>query len=625
MARLGGPGSNAVLHRRAFLGGAAGVLAAQGRPRPNILWISIEDTSPQIGCYGDRLARTPNIDRLAAGGVRYTQAHSVIGVCAPSRSSIITGIYPPSLGTHHMRCTATLPDDVKCFPEYLRQAGYYCTNNSKTDYNFEVPKGAWDVSSNRAHWKNRPSGAPFFAVFNLTITHESKIPARGAKHLKDTARLKAEERCKPEDVTVPPYYPDTPEVRRDLANVYDIIAQMDYEAGDLLREVDEAGLTGETIVFFWGDHGVGLPRAKRWLYDSSTHVPLVVRIPEKFRVGGQGKPGSVDAQLVSLIDLGPTVLNLAGVRVPDSVQSRAFLGPDLKPPRKYFYGARDRMDERYDMCRMVSDGRYRYIRNFDSARPLYQYMNTSEKTPTMRELRRLHDAKMLHATADVYFQPKPREELYDTSVDPHEVKNLAGQPQQKARLEAMRKECSAWMESIRDLGLVPEPEIVAMEKRYGNRAAILKAPENRDLTGKLLRVADAPDEAGLVAFLSDRHAAVRCRAAQRLAVMRAKAGVEALRGLLRDESASVRIAAAQALAAHGEQTAECLTLLERELLGADEWSRLAAAQALDELGEAAKPSIAALRKAREGDENKYVSRVANRTINVLLGTNDEVE
>ncbi|MBI4910146.1 MAG: sulfatase-like hydrolase/transferase [Acidobacteria bacterium] len=614
-----------MLHRRAFLGASGSALFAQARLRPNILWISIEDTSPQIGCYGDKLARTPNIDRLATQGVRYTQAHSVIGVCAPSRSSIITGMYPPSLGTHHMRCTATLPEDVKCFPEYLRNAGYYCTNNVKTDYNFPVPKPAWDVVSNKAHWKNRPAGAPFFSVFNLTITHESHIPLRGARHLSDTSRLKMEERCDPAAVTVPPYYPDTPEVRRDLANVYDNIAQMDYMAGELLRELDQAGLAGDTIVFFWGDHGVGLPRAKRWLYNSSTHVPLVVSIPEKFRVNGQGKPGSVDARLVSLIDLGPTVLNLAGVPVPRHMQSQPFLGENLMPPRKYFYGARDRMDERYDMVRMVSDGRYRYIRNFDSARPLYQYMNTSEKTPTMRDLRRLHDEKKLHETADVYFRPKPREELYDTSADPHEVKNLAGVAQHKATLEALRRECTAWMESIRDLGLVPEPEILSMEKRYGSRAAIMRAPENRHLTAKLLRVSDAPNARSLVAFLADPQASVRCLAAQRLAVMPAKAGIAELQALLKDQAASVRIAAAQALAAHDESVVESLAVLERELAGPEEWARLAAAQALDELGPIAKPSIPAMRRARDTDENKYVSRVANRTINVLLGTKDEVE
>lgn len=596
--------------RRAFLAQSGTMLAAQNRQRPNILWISCEDMSPQLGCYGDPLAITPNLDKLATQSVRYTNAHSIIGVCAPSRSGIITGIYPTSLGTLHMRCDAKIPEQVRCFPEFLRKAGYYCTNNVKTDYNFQHPKSSWDDVSRTAHWKNRPAGQPFFAVFNNTVTHESHLPLRGKNQLADTPRVKDTERRDPAKVSVPPYYPDTPEVRRDLANVHDTITQMDYDSGGLLRELEEAGLAEDTIVFFWSDHGVGLPRAKRWLYGSGTRVPLLVRIPEKFRRPGQGTPGTVNDELVSLIDLGPTVLNLAGVPVPAYMQSRAFLGPNLKPRRKFLYGARDRMDERYDMVRMVFDGRYRYIRNFDHDRPHYQHMNTPEKGPTMLDLRRLHAAGKLHEQADRYFRPKPVEELYDSQNDKHEVTNLAARPEHKARLESMRKELFAWMRDIRDMGFIPEPEIMRMEAQYGNRMAILRAPENATLLDDLIALENA-SQADLRKALQSKHVAVRARAALKIR----GAGVEMERGLT-DDSATVRIAAAKTLVR--------IPVLVKELAGhPDPWTRLAAAQALDELGEKARPALEALRKARK-DENRYVARVANHAVNTLSGANGEV-
>ncbi|MBL8178783.1 MAG: sulfatase-like hydrolase/transferase [Bryobacterales bacterium] len=595
--------------RRAFLAQSGAMLAAQSTPRPNILWISCEDMSPQLGCYGDPLAITPNLDKLASQGVRYTNAHSIIGVCAPSRSGIITAVYPTSLGTLHMRCDAQLPEFIRCFPEFLRNAGYYCTNNVKTDYNFKHPKSSWDDVSRTAHYKTRPAGKPFFAVFNNTVTHESHLPLRGRNQQEDTPSLKPSERRDPAKVSVPPYYPDTPEVRRDLANVHDTVTQMDYDSGRLLRELEDAGLAEDTIVFFWSDHGVGLPRAKRWLYGSGTRVPLIVRIPAKFRSPGQGTPGSTNAELVSLIDLGPTVLNLAGVPAPSYMQSRAFLGPDLKPPRKYLYGARDRMDERYDMVRMVFDGRYRYIRNFDSHRPHYQYMNTPEKGPTMLELRRLYQSGKLQPEAARYFQPKPAEELYDTAADKYEITNLATQPAHKDRLGALRKELFSWMREIRDMGFIPEPEIMRMEAQYGNRYAILRAPENATLLDDLIALETA-SQPQILKALESKHVAVRARAALKYR----GAGPELERGLA-DESATVRIAAAKTLVR--------IPVLVKELSHPDPWTRLAAAQALDELGEQARPALDALRKAVR-DENRYVARVANHAVNVLTRAKNDV-
>ncbi len=613
----------APISRRSFLAQSV-VLAAQDKPRPNILWISCEDMSPQMGCYGDPLAITPNLDRLSSQGVRFRHAYSIIGVCAPSRSGIITGVHPTSLGSHHMRCNAALPAHIRCFPEYLREAGYYCTNNSKTDYNFPVPKGAWDESGNRAHWKNRPAGKPFFSVFNLTTTHESRILPRGAGHLAQTRRLKPDERRDPARATVPPYYPDTPEVRRDLANVHETITQMDYQAGDLLAELEQAGLGGDTIVFFWSDHGVGLPRAKRWLYDSSTHVPLIVRIPEKHRSAGQGKPGAASDQLVSLMDLGPTVLHLAGIPAPSHMHGQAFLGPNPPAPRSYVYGARDRMDERYDMVRAVFDGRFRYIRNFDWRYPHYQYMDTPEQGATMRDLRRLHEQGKLRPEADRYFSAKPVEELYDTRSDAHEITNLATLREHQATLARLRAECLAWMKASGDLGLIAEPELEELGRQAGSRHAILE--RNTGLQDQLLEAAkatDAGDAASLLILVENKNAAVRVRALIGLSTIKSLPSQASARigRAFADPSPAVRVAAARIPAASGDQAA--LQVLVKELENAAEWVRLGAAQALDEAGVHARAAVPALQKAVGGDSNRYVVRVANRVVNRLTGGNRE--
>src|SRR3954454_2861484 len=266
--------------------------------KPNILWVTSEDHSPNMGCYGDKLARTPNVDALAAKGMIFLHAWSCFPVCAPARSTIISGMYPTSTGAQHMRSMVPMPAGTKMFPQFLREAGYYCTNNSKEDYNLEKPGQVWDVSSNKAHWKNRKPGQPFFAVFNLLITHESQIRTRPHKLVHDPAKAPP-----------PAYHPDTPEVRRDWAQYYDNITEMDKQMAARLKEVEEAGLTGETIVFFYGDHGSGMPRSKRWPYNSGLLVPLLVHFPEKYRslAAKDYAPGGTSTRLVSFVDLAPTL------------------------------------------------------------------------------------------------------------------------------------------------------------------------------------------------------------------------------------------------------------------------------------------------------------------------------
>jgi len=608
--------------------------------RPNILWLSCEDISPHLRCYGYPNATTPNLDALAKEGVRYTHAFVTAGVCAPCRSAIITGMYQTSIGTQHMRCSAKLPGHVRPFTKWLREAGYYCTNNSKQDYQFKTPSGTWDVSSGKAHWKNRPEDKPFFAVFNYTGCHESGIASEG-KYKTVTKGLEPHDR----DVVVkslPPYYPDTPIVRDDWGRYYDVITAMDGWVAEKLEELDEAGLADDTIVVYWSDHGVGLPRAKRWLYDSGMHVPLIVRIPEKFRVEDQGKPGQVSDQLVSLIDLGPTALNLAGVDVPSHMQGQAFLGRKIPSPRDFVYGARDRMDERYDIIRAVRDRRFKYIRNYEPFKTYYQYMNTPEKGRLMHEIRRVESLSDISPGVAGFLEPtKAKEELYDTYADPHEMHNLADDPKFAAELKRMRQAHLDWVLETRDLGLVPEAEINARQTKLGSAWAILSNPDAGDLASKLRDAAslslEGPEAAAkMIETLQGKDATIRywaCvglgnNAKQIPASQKEKAAV-GLRACLKDESENVRVAAARALC-HMNLEKEALPVLVEVLDDGTQWARVHAANVLDEIDEQARPVLVAMKRNkayRKGlvAEGKYTVRVLNRALNELEGTNNTVK
>ncbi len=431
------------------------ILASPTTP-PNIIWISTEDISPRIGCYGDSVANTPNIDQLAADGAKYTNVYTVAPVCAPNRSAIITGMYQTTMGTMHMRTShkgrtdelptpyAAVPQHyVKAFTEYLRAAGYYCTNNAKTDYQFagfsDVPLTIWDESSSTAHYRNRPDqDQPFFSVFNYTLTHESKTWQEPVK-------------TDPSKVEVPPYYPDTPPVRRSIARLYDQIAKLDSIVGERLRELEEDGLAENTIVFFWSDHGDGLPRGKRWTYDSGTEVPFIVKWP------GVIEPGTVVDDMMSSIDWGPTVLSLAGVPVPYHMQGKPFLGDQTQEPREYVFSARDRFDESYDMIRSVRDKKYRYVRNYYPNKPYIVWLPYRNNSPIMEELLRLHAEDKLEGPQKLWFQnTRPPEELYDSENDPHEINNLVNDPAYANELERMRKVLDEWRVESGDLGDLSE-------------------------------------------------------------------------------------------------------------------------------------------------------------------------
>ena len=433
--------------------------------RPNILWISIEDINPRFGCYGDSVARTPNIDKLAAGGCIYPNAFSTAGVCAPSRSAIITGMYQTSIGTHHMRTThqnrdtpemptpysAVIPHYAKTFTEYMRAEGYYCTNNSKTDYQFTPPITAWDELSDEAHWRNRPEGSPFFSVFNPTMTHESGMWGAG-----DLAKNRSfESKTNPDDVVLPPYLPDTPKCRAALAQHYDTLEKADEFVGRLLGELEEDGLADDTIVFLWSDHGAGLPRGKRWPYDAGIRIPLIVRWP------GTIEPDTKTDQLVSLVDLGPTVLSLVGINPPRHMQGQPFLG-ERKEEREFIFAARDRHDEAYDMVRAARDKRFKYIRNFRPELPYLQWIPYRNKHPIMEEMWRLQAEGKLEGPQALLMQnTRPCEELYDTESDPWEINNLAEDADHQETLIRLRKVLDDWRDEFGDLGDLAEDKMVA--------------------------------------------------------------------------------------------------------------------------------------------------------------------
>ncbi|MBW3629252.1 MAG: sulfatase-like hydrolase/transferase [Gemmatimonadetes bacterium] len=439
-------------------------LAAQAPRRPNILWISTEDLSPRLGAYGDAVAKTPNLDQLARGGMRFTNAFTTAPVCAPSRAAIIMGMHQNAIGAQHMRVTedripelpgpylAVPPFYVKAFPEYLRAAGYFTTNAVKTDYQIGSPFTIWDELGQRAHWRDRPDkDQPFFSVINITGTHESQIFAdalRGRRSTTDPAR-----------VQVPPYYPDTPKVREALAHWYDNIAAMDTRVGEILRQLEEDGLAENTIVFFWSDHGDGLPRAKRSLYDSGLRSILMVRWPPALRPAFA--PGTVNEELVSFVDLAPTVLSLAGVTVPGHLHGRALFAPQAQRAPEYVFAARDRMDVEFDMMRSARDGRYLYIRNFQPELPYVGYIPYRNQNAIMQELLRLQAEGKLSGPAALWLRTsRPAEELYDTQADPHQIRDLAADPGHRAVLERMRRAVTGWMEAIDDQGLINEPEMI---------------------------------------------------------------------------------------------------------------------------------------------------------------------
>ncbi len=445
-----------ILALGAFLGGCD--TEQQPIDRPNILLITVEDISPMLGCYGDPVAKTPVLDQLAKDGVMFTNVYAPMGVCAPARAALITGMYPTSIGANNMRTNrntlpdgippyeATPPSEVKCYTEYLRASGYYTTNNSKTDYQFKSPITAWDENSNKAHWRNRPEGMPFFSIFNIMTSHESQIWDRA----NDPVVIR------PEDVILPPYYPDNEIVRRDLARVHSNNTIMDREVGEIIQQLKDDGLYDKTIIVFYSDHGGPLPRQKREIYDSGLHVPFIIRFP------GNKLAGTVTDELVSFVDIPPTMLSLAGIEPPDYMQGQSFWGEyKTRNPREYIFAARDRVDGEYDIRRSVRDHNYRLVRNFRPEVGAYQDVEFRYNIAMMLEMLRLRDAGQLNEDQMYWFRTsKQPEEFYDLANDPHELNNVIDDPRFADDVVRLRVALGNWMTEIDDKGLMTEKELV---------------------------------------------------------------------------------------------------------------------------------------------------------------------
>jgi arylsulfatase A-like enzyme len=559
--------------------------AAQPPSRPNILWITSEDNGPNYGAYGDRYAATPNIDTLAARGFRYRAAWSNGPVCGASRTALITGVYPASNGGEHMRSMVRLPEFMSLYPSLLRKAGHYTTNNSKTDYNFPEQGKVWDESSPQAHWKNRPAGQPFFAIFNIMSSHESQVRARPHTWVHD-----------PAIAPVPAYMPNVKETREDWAQYYDQLTVMDATVGERLAELEAAGLADDTIIMHFGDHGPGLPRSKRMPYNSGLQVGVVVYIPPKFRHLGPpeaARPGSESDRLISFVDFAPTLLSLAGVKPPEWMQGKAFLGPFTSPAPEYIFGFRGRMDERYDLMRSVRDQRFVYIRNYMPHRPYGQHVAYMFETPTTAVWKRMFDDGKLKPPQTHFWERKPTEELYDLDTDKWEVNNLAALPAHRATLERMRRALDGHERDVRDVGFMPEYEL------------------HRD------ELAITPYERGHQPAKYDF---------DRIYVMAQTASdsskpLSAVRAGLTDKDPIVRYWAATGVLIRGKDaTADVSAALERLLADPEPGPQIVAAEALARFGSAALRQRALdvlVARSHAGTNHEYVAMLALWSLNQI--------
>ena len=571
--------------------------AQNSEERPNILWIVSEDNSAYFtGCYGNSFATTPNIDRLAGEGFLYTHAYCTNAVSSPSRNTIITGVYAASNGNENMRSEYPMSKSVHTYPEYLRAAGYYCTNNSKTDYNTPDinPAAIWDESSPKAHYKNRPAGKPFFAVFNLMTSHESSIhnpiPAEKLRH-------------DPEKIVLPPYHPDTPEMRHDWAQYYDKIEDMDAQVGQLLKELEGSGLANNTIVMYYGDNGGVLARSKRFVYETGTRIPFIIRVPEKYKnLYPAEKPGDKVNRLIDFADLAPTLLSIAGVKIPDYIQGRAFLGAQKTEDPEYVYMSRQRMDERYDLVRAVRDKQFRYIRNYMPFRITMQHVDYLFNAISAQSWEKAYKEGKTNEIQSRFFHEKPVEELYDSENDPWEVNNLAGDPKYRSVLDRMRKAETEWMNEVRDAGLIPETDYSYFlgEGSLYDYMHSAECPFNDLMKASSLAVlGNREDIKRFTGYLKNQNSAIRYWGATGLLILKndARPAINELKEASKDKSGAVATLAAEALYGLGEKSTSANAYINilQDTLNYDMTDRNFALNSIDAINMTSEEVIAAVK------------------------------
>ena len=606
------------------LAGARGWARGQASERPNILWIVSEDNAAQwLGCYGNKEAQTPRLDALAKKSVLFEKAYANAPVCAVSRCTLLNGAYAVSLGTQNMRSRHAIPTETfKPYVAYLREQGYYCTNNAKTDYNFKGNDNSlWDVSSNQAHYKNRPAGKPFFAVFNIEISHESNLFPAKVKSNRESGQTPQTPRLDPKTLFLPPYVPDLPEMRSDWAIYHDTITAMDKLVGAKLDELEKSGQAENTIVFYYADHGGPTPRGKRYLEDTGVHIPLLVHVPKKWQALSPFTQGQRVSELVSFVDFAPTLLSLCGLKKPTQMQGRAFLGTErVAPPAKpaaFLYA--DRFDELYGMRRAVTDGRFKYIRRFMPHLPSAPYSYYQMTIPGWAAWQKAWQDGKLSGYHKALWEPaEASEELFDTQSDPWEIKNLAREPAQAKRLAAMRSQLKAVMTEVRDTALVPEPmyaELAANSTIYGyvNRPTF----PYREVA-EIAFLASARDTKNLPALtkaLRSPHPVLRYWGALGCVALgkSAASATDALSPLLTDESAANRITAAHALFVLG-QTERGKAVLVAELdKPSNEYAQQLLVNTITRLNlDEAIPASWVERILKDDNANEYLKRLASR-------------
>lgn len=573
--------------------------------QPNIVWLIAEDISPALGVYGDPVATTPNLDALAERSIVYERAYATAPICAPARSALVSGLYATSMGTMHLRSETPFSENLKTLPEHLAAAGYYTSNQNKTDYNFD-PAGRWiEHSGSVTPWRNRTEGQPFYSVFNFGNSHESRAN-REQRYQEAVANLPEELFHNPDDMILPPYYPDTPLSREIWARYYDTITVMDRDAGAIIDSLEADGLMEDTIIFFFGDHGHGLPRYKRWLYHTGLHVPFFVYIPEKFKHLSEHELNARVQDLVSFVDFPATTLNLAGVDIPETMEGLPFLGQNPAEPRTAVFGARDRADDMYEMSRAVLNDQYIYIRHYMPHLPYIQsgVINTNKKLG-YRALREAHQTGLTNDEQNKLWGSKPVEELYDLTADPMEVNNLADNPDVAGVKAELRDQLHEWITETRDLGLLPEAEYMIRSEGtspydYARQDIGFDAPS-------LLNAAELVGMGSQTEFteaLDHEDSGVRYWAA--IAMQQEQeltdASYMALDKALDDASPSVAIAAAEALGYHGSYE-RAIEMLEYYIQDDRPWVALQAARSVQLIGEAGRSIIPTMYEVLEKYSN----------------------
>lgn len=563
--------------------------------KPNILWIVSEDNSPLLGTYGDTFATTPHIDQLAQQSLVYDNAFANTPVCAPTRFSILTGLHASVMGTGNMRSRNRVPAFVEPYTHYLQAAGYYVTNDSKTDYNYatvdtEAGKALtyseWQVLDSRlwneGSYTDRAPEQPFFHVYNIFESHESRLhsPIKNRQH-------------DPTQVTLPPYHPDTPEIRADWAQYYDRITQMDALVGKKLAELKAAGELGNTIVFYYSDHGGALARSKRFVYDTGTKIPFMVYVPTQFKHLVQHPMGERTAQIIDLVDLAPTLLYLAGVESPDYMHGENIFSANTKGQKEYAYLYRGRMDVRIDLVRALRGKRFKYIRNYMPQRPNGQHLEYLWKAASVRSWQQKCQQGQCNKTQQRFWQARPAEELYDTHTDKWEVNNLAVNPLYKRTLLKMRAALKSENRRYKDVGFIPEGELAARTKAITGYELVRQDGFPIELIIDTAEIASLGNHKN-IPLLSERlehpEASVRYWSALGLGILKeqARPAKGLLEKRLQDSSADVQIAAAEALIHLGDSE-QALGVLITQLKNESPAIRIHAANALQEIGSKAKP------------------------------------